>query len=109
LSGFPLQSSIKMRGGFSGAKRSSEGDAGLSSEDRPTTAPTSKGDAANDALGGLLGLHKRKKNAQQDVSGGGSDENVLLSATTEVSSFSSSTLDAALFEIPSGYRLVQEK
>lgn len=108
LSGFPLLSSMKMSGGRAGANRS-EDQANPSADDIPTTVPTSKGDAVTEALGGLLSLHKRKKSTHQDSSVGEPGETALLSVTTEVRSFSNSTLDAVLFEVPSGYRQEQEK
>jgi hypothetical protein len=112
LSGFPLQNSLTMIDSFAGTKRSTEGQPDPPAADIPTTVPTSKGDAANEALGGLLSLHRPKKNGQQNPSSGESAEsegNVLLSATTEVSSFSSLPLDVALFEVPAGYRQAQKK
>jgi hypothetical protein len=112
LSGFPLLSSVKMTGSLSAARRShSNSDSSI--EDIPTSVPASKGDAVNEALGGLLGLHKRKQDVKDHNSSSGessqSSDNVLMSAITEVTAFSNSSLESSLFEIPSGYRRVQEK
>jgi hypothetical protein len=110
LAGFPLESSVKMSGSLSGTKRSTEeqGSSGPSSADIPTSVPTSKGDAVNEALGGLLSLRKKKQNSSEEKSANSKD-GTLLTAKTEVTSFSSATLDASLFEIPAGYRQVQDK
>jgi hypothetical protein len=113
LSGFPLLSSIKITGGGLPAARHSHDNPDSSDADIPTSVPTSKSDAVNEGLGGLLGLRKRKQNAKgQDSSAGESlesGENVLMTATTEVTAFSNSSLDSSLFEIPAGYRQTKEK
>ena len=110
LNGFPLLSFIKMTGSVSDARRSHSS---ASVEDIPTSVPTSKSEAANEALGGLLGLHRRKQNAKDQNSSSGdspeSAEHVLMTATTEVTAFSNSSLESSLFVIPAGYRQVQEK
>jgi len=111
LSGFPLLSSIKMTGSLPAAHRSHDPDS--SSADIPMSVPASKSDAVNEALGGLLSLRKRKQNAKEQDSPGGesseSGENVLMTATTEVTAFSNSYLGSSLFEIPAGYRQIKEK
>src|SRR5262249_42963783 len=112
LSGFPLLSSVKMTGSLSGSRHSQTG-SDASSADVPTTVPGSKTDAVNEALGGLLNLRKRKQTAKEQDSSSAesseSGENVLMTATTEVISFSNSPLDSSLFEVPAGYRLAKEK
>ena len=114
VSGFPLLATIEMTAKSTDAKtanRPSGENADASDTAIPTNVPTSKGDAANAALGGLLGLrkHKREANArtaEQSDSGSDSDGGALMQATTEVLSFSSSTLDRALFNIPVEYQQV---
>jgi len=112
LSGFPLLSSIKMTGSLPAAHRSHD-NPDSSSADIRASVPTSKSDAVNEALGGLLSLRKRKQDAKDENSASGesseSGENVLMTATTEVTAFSNSSLDSSLFEIPAGYRQIKEK
>lgn len=112
LSGFPLLTSVKMSGSPSGTRRP-HANSDSSSADIPTSVPTSKGDAVNEALGGLLGLHKRRQadKTQNSSSSESAEpgENVLMTATTEVTEFSTASLASSLFEIPPGYRQVQEK
>jgi hypothetical protein len=112
LSGFSLLSSIKMTGSLPAAHRSHD-NPDSSSADIPTGVPSSRSDAVNEALGGLLSLRKRKQNAKERDSPGSessqSGENVLMTATTEVTAFSNSSLDSSLFEIPAGYRQIKEK
>jgi hypothetical protein len=112
LSGFPLLSSIKITGSLPAAHRSYDNSDSFDA-DIPTSVPTSKSDAVNERLGGLLGLRKRKQNAKKQDSPGSesaeSGENVLMTATTEVTAFSNSSLDSSLFEIPPGYRQTKEE
>jgi hypothetical protein len=117
MSGFPLLATIEMTGKSTDAKtasRQSRENADASDSVIPTNVPTSKGDAANAALGGLLGLRKHKREANDraaETSGDGSDSDsgALMQATTEVISFSASTLDPALFNIPAEFHQVQSR
>jgi hypothetical protein len=116
VSGFPLWASVEMTAKSAASKETSqqrhESDDSSGTENIPTRVPTSKQDAANTALGGLLGLEKHQKipgDAASTKDGGASDteSGALMKATTEVTSFSNSALEPSIFEIPAGYRQVQ--
>jgi hypothetical protein len=68
----------------------------------------SVGSALGGALGGKLGIGRKKSSSDQpppnsqDGQGGGS----LLEMTTELSSFSSNSVDASQFEVPAGFKKV---
>ncbi|HMI54189.1 MAG TPA: hypothetical protein VK525_21955 [Candidatus Saccharimonadales bacterium] len=114
-SGFPLLASVEMKSAGNGTatppRRESDDSADANI---PTSIPTTGGDAANAALGGLLGLRKRKRDANERAAarnGDGPDQDgsALVRLTTEVASFSTSALDPATFEIPAGYRQVPNR
>jgi hypothetical protein len=91
-----------------------------SSTSSDNSIPDSPSAAVMKGLGGLFG--KKKNNASttsnQDTSGAGqssppppnpdSNPNALIEITTQVTSFSESSLDGGLFDIPAGYAQVQE-
>jgi hypothetical protein len=110
LKGFPLLSTVKLYSNVSVKDGSTEGesDSDAHAVDDPTSVPTSKTEGVSEALGGLLNIHRHQKDGKSK-NPSDSGDNVLLTATTEVISFSSSALDLSLFEIPAGYRQVQNK
>jgi len=65
------------------------------------------------AIGGIFGRKKKDDSAQQDsgsASGApASPTGSLMDMTTEVTSISTNRLDAALFEIPAGFKQVETK
>ena len=73
------------------------------------------GNPITHGIGGMFGKKKKKEDAAQDdsaksaSSGPGAPGNSLLDTTIEVTSVSTSTVDAGLFEIPAGYKQVQAK
>ena len=76
------------------------------------SVPSNKSDAAGHAVSGLLGFarHKKEQQAEAKNAAGGTssdDSNSLMTATIEVTSFSGSSLDSSLFNIPAGYSQVQ--
>lgn len=86
-----------------------------SSAERP---PDSVGDAIGKALGGFGGFGRKKKKEEpappaqtSQPSSATSDGKVsatLMTSTTEMKSFSTAALDAALFDAPAGYQLNQK-
>jgi hypothetical protein len=72
------------------------------------------GNPITHGIGGMFGRKKKKEDAAQDNSsappaGSSAPGNSLLDTTIEVTSVSTSTVDAGLFEIPQGYKQVQAK
>jgi len=91
---------------------SSTKDSNNSSDD---TVPTSSSAAVMKGLGGLFG-HKKQ---QQDNSSNSNQTgnlspnpnpvpNALMEMTTQVTSYSTNSLDAGLFDVPAGYTQIQE-
>jgi hypothetical protein len=115
LEGFSLLATVKLYSSVSAKDGSTESknDSGSHGFDIPTTSPTINTEGVSEALGGLLSLHKHKNDGKSKNPSAGapsdSGDNVLLTATTEVTSFSSAALDSSLFEIPAGYRQLQNK
>jgi hypothetical protein len=117
VNGFPLLATVEMAAKSSDGQatpRKQRGDDDAVDPATPTNVPTAKGDSANTALGGLLGLRKHKHDANQRAAANSDDEldadsGALMKATTEVISFSTSQLDPALFDIPAEYRQAQNK
>jgi hypothetical protein len=78
--------------------------------------PTTKSAAVMKGLGGLFGKKKKQQDQQQDSSQNSaqssqsstssSESSTLMEVTSEVTSFSSESLDSALFVPPSGYTQV---
>ncbi len=81
-----------------------------------TPPPTSIGGALG-RLGGLGGLGRKKPAADQQAPASGSasggqasgsqGQGSLLEMTTELSSFSSNSVDSSLFEVPAGFKKVE--
>ncbi len=123
LKGLPLLSyvSMGMPASPNGAQDSSQNSSGTSprsssnSSSSSDTVPTNSSDAVVKGLGSLFG---KKKQQQPDNSSPtatpapppnpNSDPNALMEMTMQVTSFSDSSLDAGVFEIPAGYTQVQE-
>jgi hypothetical protein len=77
--------------------------------------PTSPSAAALKGLGGLFGKKKQqdKDNSSSNQASApsanpNSDPNALMEMTTQVTTFSDSSLDGGLFDIPAGYMQMQE-
>jgi hypothetical protein len=113
LNGMPLLSMVSVgmegQGGQAGAPPTAKDDQ-KSSGSNPITH----------GIGGIFGKKKKKDDATQDDSSGKSGANSsstpgsapgnsLLDTTTEVTSVSTSVVDASLFQIPQGYKQVQAK
>lgn len=67
--------------------------------------------AAVKALGGMFARHRKKKQEEDQEAGGPQaappPPNSLMTITSHVTSFSTDSLDSALFQIPSGFTQVQ--
>jgi hypothetical protein len=85
------------------------------SSNSDNTIPTSASDLAVKSLGSLFGK-KKDKDKDKDTSSNSTaappnpnpDPNALMEMTTQVTTFSDSTLDGSLFDIPAGFTQVQE-
>jgi len=99
-------------GGSTAASNSSSANSNSSSSSSNNDTPTSMSGAMVKGLGGLFG--KKKKDdappaeANKDNPPPPSTPGSLIEMTIEVSSFSNSSLDASLFEIPAGLTRVQQ-
>jgi len=101
--------------------QTTQSEAGKSANSEETSQTiTSPSDALAKGLGGVFGgfgKKKKKQEAEQTSAGSststpspgqaGSGSGSLADMTIEVTSFSSDPLDAALFEVPAGFRQVQ--
>jgi hypothetical protein len=105
LSGMPLLSlvSVGMAGqpGQAGAPQASQSD-----------QKESSGNPLTHGIGGIFGKKKKKDDAAQDdksTPAPAGTPGSLMDTTTEVTSVSTSAVDAGLFKIPEGYKQVQAK
>ena len=99
-------------GGSTADSNTSNANSNSSSSSNNDT-PTSMSGAMVKGLGGLFGKKKNKDDAppadaNKDVPPPPSTPGSLIEMTIEVSSFSNSSLDASLFEIPAGLTRVQQ-
>ncbi len=103
LSGMPLLSMVSVgMSGQPGAQQASSDDQKQSSN--------SGGNPITHGIGGLFGKKKSKDEAaQEDASKSSSPSGSLMDTTIEVTSVSTSAVDASLFQIPQGYKQVQAK
>jgi hypothetical protein len=121
VKGFPLLSYMSMTIGLPGQPppNPAQGPGGTSPSPSAGSTPSSGNppDAATGAmlksLGGFFGK-KQQTSAPAQTSQGANlppnpnpTPNSLMDMTTQVTSFSDSSLDSSLFEIPTGYTLVQ--
>jgi hypothetical protein len=70
--------------------------------------PKSSGNPISKGLGGLFG-RKKEDNSQKQASSPDSAGGSLMDMTTEVTSVSNTAIDASLFEIPAGFKQVENK
>lgn len=121
LKGFPLLSYVTMT--LSATANGQPGDAQTSTQNQKpsnpppsstssdNSVPTSTSAAMMKGLGGLFG--KKKQDSASDSSQSNaprnpnSNPNSLIEITTQVTSFSDSSLDGGLFDVPAGYNQVQ--
>ena len=77
-------------------------------QDQQQPQPSTLSGALGGALAGRFGLGRKKQTAQdQNASGTGSSSGSLLDMTIEMSGFSASPVDPALFEVPAGFKHVE--
>jgi hypothetical protein len=111
LQGMPLLQTMSMGTGAQGQQMQAPPPQDSSQTQNQDSKPTSAREALGKSLGGMFG-HKKK---QEDDSSNGagnsskpaSDSGSLMDMQTEVTSYSSSSLDKGLFEIPAGFTQVQ--
>jgi len=106
LNGFPLLQYISVGG--TGTGQSGQSDS------KAQSSPSTPGGAIAKGIGGLFGKKKKKEDEQsQDAastdSKPASPANSLMDMTVEVTSVSTDPVDKALFEIPEGYKQVEDK
>lgn len=100
-------------GGSTADSNTSSANSNSSSSSSNNDTPTSMSGAMVKGLGGLFGKKKNKDDAppadaNKDNPPPPSTPGSLIEMTIEVSSFSNSSLDASLFEIPAGLTRVQQ-
>jgi hypothetical protein len=122
LKGLPMLSYISMGmpvppNGAADSTQNSSGTTSRSNSSSSTssdTIPTNSSDAVVKGLGSLFGKKKQQDNSSSQASSPApppnpnSDPNALMEMTMQVTSFSDSSLDAGLFEVPAGYARVQQ-
>jgi len=126
LKGFPLLSYVSMTMAAT-ADGQQAGSQNAAQNQQPSNPPRSSSTNSSDStsldnpsavmmksLGNLFGKKKKdNSSASSDQAGAlppnpNSNPNALIEITTQVSSFSDSSLDAGLFDIPAGFTQVQE-
>jgi hypothetical protein len=101
LSGMPLLSLVSVgMAGQPGAPQAQQSD-----------QKESSGNPLTHGIGGIFGKKKKKDDAAQDDKStpAASTPGSLMDTTTEVTSISTSAVDAGLFKVPEGYKQVEAK
>jgi len=124
LKGFPLLSYVTMTMAATANGQPLDSQAGTQSPQ--TSSPRSNSSASSDnsiptspsaamvkGLGGLFGKKKQENSSASNQADAPSrnpnaNPNALIEITTQVNSFSDSSLDASLFDIPAGYTQLQQ-
>ena len=100
LDGMPVTQTVVMSA--AGDPQSGDQAPAQQQQSQPAERPTVGG-----ALGGMLGVHRAKKNTSDPPPDKGSSQpGSLLEMTTEMTGFSSAALDDAQFEVPPGFKKV---
>jgi hypothetical protein len=126
LKGFPLLSYVSMTMAAT-ADGQQAGSPNAAQNQQPSNPPPSSSTSSSDntsvdnpsaammkSLGNLFGKKKQDNSSASSSQAGApppnpnSNPNALIEITTQVSSFSDSSLDGSLFDIPAGYTQVQE-
>jgi hypothetical protein len=104
LNGMPLLSMVSV---------GMAGQAGAPQQTTRDDQKQSSGNPLSNGIGGLFGKKKKKDDAAQQEDKSGSTSNnppgSLMDTTTEVTSVSTASVDMSLFQIPTGYKLVENK
>ena len=106
LDGIPLLTIMKMNGAMDGMPAQSQQQQSARSSQSSSPPPTSLSGALGGALAGRLGRRKNDDSANQSNQSTG-DPGSLMETTTEVTSYSSSPADPAMFEVPAGFQKVE--
>jgi hypothetical protein len=111
LDGMPVATTIRMGANLQGLQTASGQPA--SNPDTQTAAappPTSPTEALAGALGRFgMGRHKKTSESSAPDTGNSSDSaGCLMEMTTEMKAFSSAPVDSALFQVPSGFKEVDQ-
>jgi hypothetical protein len=120
VDGVPVQQIITM--GAAGTLPT-DGSAPAPQQQKPAAERPSVGSALGGALGGRFGLGRKKSSSSDQAppsdgsggqnaegqGGGGQSAGSLLEMTTELSSFSSNAVDASQFEVPAGFKKVDNE
>jgi len=106
LNGFPLLQYISIGGAGNGQPGQSDSIA--------ESSPSTPSGAIAKGIGGLFGRKKKKEDEQSKDSAGTdskppSPANSLMDMTVEVTSVSTDSVDKAQFDIPEGYKQVEDK
>jgi hypothetical protein len=119
LNGMPLLSMVSVGMAGQGAQQASADNQKQSSNGGAANGGAANGGNANSGnpithgIGGLFGKKKNKDDAAQgDSSANASNPSPpgsLMDTTIEVTSVSTNAVDAALFQIPEGYKQIQAK
>jgi len=119
LDGMPVATVIKMGGSVQGTPTSSDQaqPAVQSTQQDTAPAPTSVGSAVAGAMAGRFGFGRHKKPADSSAAApepAASSSNTqqanasLMEMTSEVTSYNSGTVDAAVFQVPAEFTKVEE-
>ena len=126
LKGFPLLSYVTMTvaatqngqpvnmNSQNGAQPAPSAPPPQTSSSSDNSIPTSPSAAIMKGFGGMFGKKKQDNSAAQSNQGAtpppnsNSDPNALMEITTQVTTFTDSSLDGGLFDIPAGFTQVQE-
>jgi hypothetical protein len=119
LDGIPVLQTISMGGAGqpgSGDTSAQQGSGGQQQQQQPAARP-SLGGALGGALGGKFGLGRKKQQDDQASAGqpsqqqqqGNGNPGSLMEATTEMSGFSSDSVDDSTFAVPAGFKKVENR
>jgi hypothetical protein len=122
LDGIPVLQTISMGGmgqpgaGDTSAQQGSGGQQQQQQQQQQQAARPSLGGALGGALGGKFGLGKKKQQDDQASAGqqsqqqqGNGNPGSLMEATTEMSGFSSDSVDNSMFAVPAGFKKVEHR
>jgi hypothetical protein len=109
LDGVPVQQIITM--GADGTQAAAGSQSQPQSQPQPQVERPSVGGALGGALGGKFGIGRKKTSSEAPPAASNTSSNSspgsLLEMTTELSSFSSNSVDASQFVVPAGFKKVE--
>jgi hypothetical protein len=110
VDGVPVQQTITM--GAAGTVQPADGSSPPPQQQQPAAERPSVGSALGGALGGKFGIGRKKTSSDQpppSSASNGQNAGSLLEMTTELSSFSSNAVDPSQFEVPAGFKKVDNE